>query len=267
MKLISALPFLLLATVISGCAGSEPVASDHCKDAADLDIGWTSEKVVVLGEYHGSNEVPELFLQVVCDGLERKGSASVGVALELPTRFNEQYFSRVDQPAALKNEIAADEFWNEFGDGRHSGAMLKLVWKLIDLSSLTDGRLRIVAFEQPDLDVSAARGLVELAMQPDVGSVLVLTGNAHARLTPMPGFDGSHLAGNVAEAGVTVWSVSALPASGSAWICMPECGAREIPAGRPVPPDVELSQGSPLGDGAYSATLTVPVLTVSEAVR
>lgn len=223
--------------------------------------------MVVLGEYHGSNEIPELFLQVVCEGLERKGSGSVGVALELPARFNEQYFSRVDQARTLKQEVAADEFWNEFGDGRHSGAMLKLVWKLIDLSSLNDGRLRIVAFEQPDLDVSAAQDLVELATQTDVESVLVLTGSAHARLTPMPGFDGSHLAGNVAQAGVTVWSVSALPASGNAWICMPECGSREIPSGRPVPSSVELSQGSPFGDGAYSATLTVPVLTVSEAVR
>ncbi len=267
-------PFLgvsiaFLCISLLGCSDRQPEVDNHCAAANAIDLGWTSEKLVFLGEYHGSNEAPRLFLQAVCDGLRRNGNNGVGVALELPKRFNEQYFLKIgkDRAEHLVGQVAADDFWTEFGDGRHSAAMLELVTRLIELSAATPGSIRIIAFEQPELDVSAVKDLLDLANARDVSTVFVLTGNAHARLTPIPGFEGNHLAGNSAGQGVSVWSVNIMPASGDAWICAPECAVREIPVSGPIPSQPQLTPGSGLGDGAYSATLRIPELTLSPPVE
>lgn len=265
MKLFAGVSIALLASALLSCSGVQQEASNHCLATSPIDLGWKTERLVFLGEYHGSNEAPELFLRAVCDGLGRSSGGGIGVALELPKRFNEEYFLRVgaSRPEEILEELAADEFWTEFGDGRHSGAMLKLVTRLIELSAGAPGKIRLIAFEQPNLDTSAAQDIVSLGREKGVSRVFVLTGNAHARLTPLPGFNGNHLAGNAAGEGVPVWSVNIVPASGNAWICMPECAAREIPRGGAIPSQPVLTLSSGLGDGAYSATLTIPELTIS----
>lgn len=254
---------------LASCAGPVAELTNPCKQTAPLDLGWSAHKYVFVGEYHGSNEAPDLFLRAVCTDLSKEPIGKVGVALELPVSFNDLYFRRLqgERPAQIVEQLSEDPFWDEFGDGRHSRAMLDLVIQLIDLSSTHSAGIEILAFQQPKIDVAAAGDIIELGKGPDVSRVFVLTGNAHARLTPMQGFTGNHLAGNVAAQGEPVWSVNILPASGSAWICAPECGVRAIPANGPVPAAPDLMAATGVGDGAYSATLRIPLLTVSEAAE
>jgi|GEM_PF-386941 len=188
---------------------------------------------VVIGEIHGTQEVPKFVGTLACDAAQR---TSVIVGLEVASdltpalrRYIASDGTRVDRELLL-----TDKFWAA-QDGRASEAMLLL------LDDLRELRLRgkivdVFGFDGPGAsdeenarDRAMAANIVRaLAAEPDPNRVaLILTGNLHAQVDT-----DRWMAWHVRAAVPGLISLNVAFRGGSAWVCTPECGPRELP-GRP----------------------------------
>ncbi|KLD63015.1 hypothetical protein [Dyella japonica] len=181
-------------------------------------------QVTVFGDMHGTVQSPAVFAQAACLFAQRLGGERGVIGLELPESFN-AYFDEVGvQPVeTVWARAGSDAFWDEFRDGRHSAAMWQLVHRLIALSARSGGSLRIVALARQPIDVDGAALLVDSMKSSGASRALVLIGNAHARMTRMPGQESEPFARHVANAGLSVISLNAQAGGGKAWWCAPGC--------------------------------------------
>src|SRR6267154_2183235 len=141
-----ALQFLLAM----GLAIHAAAASTSCSPVPGADQIWSKPSVhwVFIGEWHGSNETPAAFRDLVCDAIAQ--GKHVTVALERPA--SEQ--AALDNILTAKDLSTAQELlvrlpgWKEGMDGRASLAMLRLLVSLRELRRLQPD-LRVVAFDAP----------------------------------------------------------------------------------------------------------------------
>lgn len=228
------------------------------------------EKIIVVGELHGTTEVPVAFAGLVC---EAANQSAVTVALELP----ETDQSLLDAVMTAPDEETATRFLmsGDFGDprradGRHSAAMFQMIidiWKI----RATGRDVEVRAF-QPRLSVIRGRDQAwwELEMAYGVSRALVarpharlfvLTGNIHARRTasqqnPRLGVPAAGLLHRQDTLSLVVASQG-----GSSWNCRPECGSH-----RDAATDLPEARGVILGnvmEGAYDGQLAVGPTTAS----
>jgi hypothetical protein len=177
---------LLLAAATSNAPACTPIAG--------WDELWTADtRVVVIGEIHGSNEVPAVFADAVCLTAQ---SRRVVVALEQPAS---------DQ-AAIDAFIASDGgpdaqavfmralMWNmPTKDGRSSQAYFRLFETLRQMRAA--GRIEgVVAFQPvmlsagPSPPAQYEKAMAELllsGLSPNT-VVVALVGNVHAMRTAVP---------------------------------------------------------------------------------
>jgi hypothetical protein len=153
---------------------------------------------VVIGETHGTREIPAAF-----DELARTATCELTVGLEIPR----------DEPA---------EFWTrEIQDGRSSEAMAALI------ASLRARGVRVVAFDADESswhrrEAAMAELLIATRLAHPNGALLVLVGNLHARLAGgaiVDAPDGLWLAQRLARAIPNVVSLDAVYGAGTAWNC------------------------------------------------
>ncbi len=252
--------FLVIATL--------RVGSGRTLDVTDIDTSCASvegfdaiaeKSIVILGDYHGTNEPPRLVSDIVCNFLKRTNHGTVLVALELPAYFN-RYFEATD--AASIARASRDPFWAEFKDGRHSLAMQRLVAALQN-ESIRTGRLRLIAVEQPPIDSKGPKILSDAMRRLKPGRTVVLVGNAHARKKRFApaGVDPFGMA--LAGMGYAVTSLDIKPGGGTAWFCKQgACGAHVLPN------YLERSHVFVSLDGCaecpYDGSYVVPTLTIAE---
>lgn len=174
-----------------------------------------------IGEIHGTEEIPALFLSLVNIALTREEKLFVSLELSSDTRDLSIYT------------------WSG-SDGRHSRAMWQLVRQLLELESV--GKLS-VHFQRDEINMaSQSRGaneqkvgeaLKQLAMQ---GQLLALGGNAHSAkkawwqgsVTPAGAYTGS-----------AVDSIYIMPTGDfEAWGCTPTCGIHDFSSESTDPPPV-----------------------------
>ena len=137
MRLI--LPSLLLAA----CAAAPEASADRCAPPT----GWEAVAdaaeggFLVVGEMHGTNEVPAAFAQYVCAVSARDGRTLVG--LEIGEAYAEALAAATtsDAPEALLRD-AMDEVWRST-DGRGSEAMLAM---MVDIAAM--GGVDMLAFSR-----------------------------------------------------------------------------------------------------------------------
>jgi hypothetical protein len=189
-----ALQFLLaMGLAINAAAAVAP-----CSPVPGADQIWSKPSVhwVFVGEFHGSNETPAAFRDLVCDAIAQ--GKHVTVALERPT--SEQ--AALDNILTAKDLAAAQESllrlpgWKEVPDGRGSEAMLRLLVSLRELRRLQPD-LKVVAFDAPYAGPPApgprdeAMGHALLSLRPAKPNdlVLILTGNLHAMQASKRGYD------------------------------------------------------------------------------
>lgn len=220
---------LLLAALWIGLSGQALHARSPALRACAPLQGFAATRqaqVVVFGDMHGTVQSPAVFARAACLFAQRLGGKHGVIGLELPESFN-AYFDDIGvQPVeAVWARASSDVFWAEFRDGRHSAAMWHLLHRLIKLSAKSGGSLRLVALARQPIDVGGASLLVASMKSSGASHALVLIGNAHARMTRMPGQDSEPFARNVANAGLSVLSLNAQAGGGTAWSCVPECRA------------------------------------------
>jgi hypothetical protein len=188
-----ALQFLLAMGLAIHAAG----ANSSCSPVPGADQIWsrTSLHWLFIGEYHGSNETPAAFRDLVCDAIAQ--GKHVTIALERP--MSEQ--AALDNILTAKDLATAQESllrlpgWKEVLDGRASEAMLRLLVSLRELRRLQPG-LKVVAFDAPYTgtapgarDEALGHALLSLSPAKPNDLVLILTGNLHSLQASKRGYD------------------------------------------------------------------------------
>lgn len=139
----------------------------------------TMRKVILVGEVHGTNEVPQLFANIVASVAKKQ--KKVGVFLEISQDAQsaiDAFLKTSDESILRKNSF----FQRELQDGRSSKAMVQLLRGLAKLSNVTvfcmdplEEKSSIMA-QQRDTGMAAFIN----AHQADFDTVLALTGNVHS---------------------------------------------------------------------------------------
>ena len=205
-------------------------AAESCETIAGIEQ-LSGAQTILLGEMHGTNEMPAFTTQLICHLLAKK--QAVTVALELPHSWTASMQQSQNLHTALK-QAGWNEYWQ---DGRTSAAMLQLIEAVAALQ--TQGAdIRLLAF---DVDAPPADGKRDHAMaarlqqaiqqQPE-RVYLALTGNLHARnKRDTHPFAKEPLAFVLAKAMPTRQQVSLLGHynHGTAWACWSGAGCSAQP--------------------------------------
>ena len=213
-------------------------------------------RYLVIGEMHGTEEMPAFFGDLVAEVAARK---PITVVLEYPQsrqRDLDRYLASPGDAAARKALLAAD-YWARGRDGRSSRAMLALIETLRSL------QLPVSACQPDGIagDPTAYERVMGECWMQDMDNAkrltLIFVGNAHASFTPI---FGDYLPAAAHLPREQTLSLGNLPASGSAWSCesIDKCGAFQFHlSGTPQPRGLYLGQALPeetgTYDGAYSA--------------
>lgn len=213
IRLFSA--FSCLASA-SGCAHSSNSDVRPIQQFVDATASHGA-RAVLIGEIHGTNEVPGFFFDLV-DRLSRDGRP-LAVGLEMPPDVVRAGCPAEGGPAAV--------FWKQAQDGRTSLAMRSLVCRLEVLAARRN--LELFGFAGDEEQGGGLHPFVAPIRQKaqGAGRALVLVGNYHSRR----GAPGS-LASGLADAGVAVLTLTASSPSYGAWACqgMGDCGSRQLGA-------------------------------------
>lgn len=226
-------------------------------------------RLLLLGEMHGTREIPRLVAHVVT---HYAADGPVLLGLEIPGSGQadlRRYLDSAGTPAD-RAALLATPFWQVSGDqhdGRRSHDMVDLIDHVRRLRAA--GRdVSLLAFDaepRPSLDsdtrdrIMAARVRAAFNALPR-GRLLVLTGNVHAKLfrpdyappemqTPM-----GHWLADLAP-----WSVDIQGMRGAFWACMyRQCGKQVIQPWHRV--------SGPLQDAAYHHRIVLERFTVARLV-
>jgi hypothetical protein len=220
---------MLLSLLLAAAAPAAPVC--------DAIPGW--EKVLakkevrylVLGEMHGTNEMPDIFADAVCLTSQKRKTV---VALEMPETDQPQLDAWLtsDGGSDAKQALLASPFWNTtFKDGRSSEAMFRLLEQLRSMRK--SGQVKaVIAFQpvgtrNPDAREDYEKGMAKLiaTKTPKGVTALVLVGNVHAMRTEFerPSFRYLPMAGHLPKTETLAFDMMSNGVS-SMWACMEKCG-------------------------------------------
>ena len=230
------------------------------------------ERVLVVGDWHGTVEIPAAFLGIVC---EAANQGPVTVALEMPETERTLFRNAL---AAPTEEAARETFlYGDFGnprstDGRNSVAMLDMMvgfWRLkaagrdiaihpfMSVDSVIRGR------DQAWWELEMAYGMSRaLADRPDA-RVVVFVGDLHARKKGYERFPdvGLPAAGHLHAS--DTFTLHTAVQGGESWSCEATCGRRVNRGRHDAAPEVRGIILGPVQDGAYDGLLAVGPTTAS----
>ena len=224
-----------------------------------------SGTIVMLGEMHGTAEIPAFIGDLACLALAHDHQVLLGLEYPVSEQANlDAYLASDGGPAAVRALLASGHWQATCPDGRSSQAMFDLLDHARALRQ-DDHQIDVFAFDNTAYDEWNRRdsGMAEniLARAADAPEAIVftLTGNLHNRLVPgLPWDDSLVPAGvHVDAQHERVISLDVRHAGGTAWIQQGagQCGAVEIP-GKPVYQNryVELGEGAgnERGSGIFS---------------
>tara|TARA_R110002167_G_scaffold363870_1_gene584860 strand:+ start:1821 stop:2633 length:813 start_codon:yes stop_codon:yes gene_type:complete len=256
----------LLATAL--IAASSPACSSLDGTAALLD---QPQRVIVVGEVHGTVEAPAAFLGVVCEAAER-GPVTVGLEMSEADRpLFDQFMASPDEATARRVLRYGDFGRADRDDGRHSQAMMDMMlgfWRLrlaghdIALHPFQPLMSRIHARDQAWGELEMAYGMSRaLVVRPDA-RLLILVGDLHARKTPFAPWPevGLPAAGHLH--GTDTLTLHMAQQGGERWGCDQDGCGQETMRGV-YDPTVRGIILTPVSDGTYDGVLAVGATTAS----
>jgi hypothetical protein len=182
--------------------------------------------VVLLGELHGTQQVPHFLAQSACQVATQGIPVTVG--LEIPA-VNQERLENFVASAGTEHDWAKlmeSPFWRSpYPDGRNSEGVVYLIEALRKLRS-QGLDVRIFALDHPSLQGDAREEAMAATVQ-DVASksrkraLLVLSANVHPRqVKGLPGAPDYRPMGlRLADQSPNVYSLDIAYDSGTAWIC------------------------------------------------
>jgi len=224
----------LLTTILLHAAATATVGSCPTLPGVELIAGQSQLQWIIVGEQHGTAEVPAIFGDLVCN---LAGSRKVVVGLEMPTSMQPEIdkFTMSDGGAKARAELLQLQFWHyKMKDGRSSEAMFGLIERLRQMrrSGVIQG---VVAFAPAQWPGTQAR-YEELMADNVRGAVssdqifVALVGNIHALRThwQMNGTPYMPMAGLLPGGQAATFNVVA--DGGSQWACtgLNKCGPKPV---------------------------------------
>ena len=260
--MIELLAVAALLSVQAGCAA--PAGTDALLERP--------ERVLVVGDWHGTVEIPAAFLGIVC---EAANQGPVTVALEMPETERTLFRNAL---AAPTEEAARETFlYGDFGnprstDGRNSVAMLDMMvgfWRLkaagrdlavhpfMSVDSVIRGR------DQAWWELEMAYGMSRALADRSEARVVVFVGDLHARKKGYERFPdvGLPAAGHLHAS--DTFTLHTAVQGGESWSCEATCGRRVNRGRHDAAPEVRGIILGPVQDGAYDGLLAVGPTTAS----
>jgi hypothetical protein len=269
---------LLVALLLFGfhTASAAPQSLPSAAPASARDLllrAIGKHRLVLLGELHGTREIPALVGEVV-DAYAARHRAVV-LALEIPA----QEQGRIDRYLASRGSCAdrvallAGRHWREpVHDGRDSEAMYTLIDQMRQLRA-RHLPVTVMAFDHGSADMDTRNRRMAQALRTRLtrepgATVLVLTGNVHAmtRRPPWDLFDKGKRIEPPMTAGryladLGPLSIDVEGASGAYWACVAGgCRVQRIEGRAPQREPLLEHHGS---DSAWDAALVLPHFTPS----
>jgi hypothetical protein len=224
------LAFALAALSASASSQNLPPGAD-CTEIPGTAPVLAAGRIVMVGEIHGTKEMPAEFLRLVCSAVQRGQAVAVGIEMADPGGTLAAYMASTGDTASRQALLKA-RHWNGMRDGRSSVAWLDMIEAFRTMRQ-RDLPLRIFALnDKPytgDRDQAmAARLREEHAAHPDA-LILTYTGNIHNMLKGMAGLP-APMGALVAD--MEPVSIGLTSDAGQAWMCTGpnECGATGLPA-------------------------------------
>lgn len=231
------------------------------------------QRIVVVGEMHGTAETPAAFARIVCEAATR---GPVTAALELPQTMQPQLdaFLAADSETAAVAALDGTWFMNpRIDDGRTSRAMLDMMRVLrrlrvegrdVAIVAFQPGSQRPREFPQSYYELEMGYLLSRAAIDRPQARVFALVGNVHAGKTEnanVPGLGLPAAAHLPANETVTLYVAQQ---GGEAWNCTSDCGVHPVPARYDTGARGLILGG--YGDGAYDGVLALGPATASPPV-
>jgi len=222
------------------------LAPAQAPDATDMQSLLTKiedHRVLLVGEMHGTHEVPALVGEIAATLANIDRTLIVG--LEIPR--NEQ--ARIDsflKSAGSESDrvkLLEGEFWQrDYQDGRSSVAMLELIERLRQIA--LKSKIRVLAIDiVPDAkatgaarDQAMAKMLLAALKKDSDAKGMVLAGNFHTRVQDGAPWDPKHRFMGHYLLDQSVYAIEVMGVSGNMWICTDpdatSCKSRDIPANK-----------------------------------
>ncbi|MGZ3457498.1 MAG: hypothetical protein ACXU86_03230, partial [Archangium sp.] len=233
-------PEAVVKRVASGDGTAPKAVADCGEPIPELEKVARRGNVVLLGELHGTREVPHFLAQSVCQAATRGLPVTVGLELPASNQERLQHFlasAGTEQDWALLME---GPFWHSpYPDGRGSEAVAYLIETLRKLRGLGLD-VDAFAFDHPQFrgeehEEAMAKTVLEVAGRSKERLMLVVTGNLHPRLVKGTSWDLAFrpMGLRIAEAHPAVLSLDMAYDSGTAWLCAPDdqqglaCGVKQ----------------------------------------
>jgi len=179
-----------MSLVLTAMLGASSVSA--CTPVVGADRLWQgSNRWIIVGEMHGTNETPDAFLNLVCLAAETR--RPVTVALELSADGQsviDAYLTSDGGAQARAALLSLPNFTSEMQDGRGSGAFARLLERLRQLKMVGKVK-RVMATDigvstpsGQDRNAAMAQNWIAIPASKN-GIVLALVGNLHAMRTPI----------------------------------------------------------------------------------
>ena len=184
------LPALLLPAVLFGlCAAPPARASDGCRsvEGAEAIFGQSAKRYYIVGERHGTAEIPALFGDLACVA---SATGPLIVGLEMATAHQlalDAYLSSDGSPGAQAVWRSA-KHWS-LRDGRGSAAMWSMIERMRQLKQQGRDLSAIAFMHQSDTPEGREQAMAEAwrAALKERGDarLLILIGSVHAEVEPI----------------------------------------------------------------------------------
>lgn len=254
---------------VTGRSGKDQPVSAVAIDLLSRGIG--AHRLVLLGEMHGTREIPVLVGDLVAR--YAGNDEPLVLALEIDSREQpriDRYLMSSGSDTDRRALLAGDHWQDPMHDGRDSEAMLALMER-VRLLRAQHSELWILAFDRNGRgtrDARMAAALRDAVMHRPAARLLVLTGNIHAMVRAPKDLmlDGNPieppLSAGTQLSDLAPLSISITALGGESVICQPSCAIQPVQgSGASTAPAFESN-----GDTSpWDATLTLLRFTPSPA--
>lgn len=228
------------------------------------------ERILVVGETHGTTETPAVFLALVCEAAAQ-GPVTVGLEMPESDRGLLDYVMAAPDEAAARRYLRGGDFGDpRRDDGRNSEAMFEMIigfWRLkaaghdIALRPFAARMSVIRGRDQAWWELEMAYGMSRPLIDRPDARLLILVGNLHARKTRFDRWPEVGLPAAAHLHAADTLTLNVARQGGQAWNCQEECGAHDSQAVHD--PDARGIILGPVEDGAYDGVLAVGPTTAS----